>query len=272
MTTYMTIGEFSRLTHLSVKALRHYHDVGLLEPLVDPVNSYRRYEASQVPTAHLIRRLRELDMPLPEVKTVLEAPDIETRNQAVLVHLQRMEHELQRTRAVVASLRTMLEQPTVSVDVECRVVGDVTALGIRARVGRSGIEAWCSVAFPDLYRAVADAGLVPAGAAGALYRNDYFEDTTGEVVAFVPVSGDLRPAGRVEPIVVPAATLAVTIHAGAYREIDRTYGALGTYVAANEIRAAGPIREYYLVGPDVTDDSTELRTEVCWPIEQGAMR
>jgi DNA-binding transcriptional MerR regulator len=272
MTTYMTIGEFSRMTHLSVKALRHYHDVGLLEPHVDPVNSYRRYETSQVPAAHLIRRLRELDMPLADVRTVLEAPDIETRNHAVLVHLQRMEHELQRTRAVVASLRAMLEQPMVSVEVEHRVVGDVTALGIRARIDRSGIEAWCGEAFPDLYRAIAATDLVPAGVAGALYRDDYFEHTAGEVVAFVPVAGDPRSAGRAEPTVVPAATLAVAVHTGAYREIDRTYGALGTYVAANDIRAGGPIREHYLVGPDVTDDTARLRTEVCWPIAQGALR
>lgn len=271
MTTYMTIGEFSRLTHLSVKALRHYHGVGLLEPLVDPVNSYRRYATTQVPTAHLIRRLRELDMPLPEVKAVLEAPDVDARNRAILAHLQHMEHELQRTRDVVSSLRGMLEQPTVALTVEHRAVDDVTALAIRARVERSGIEVWCGIAFPELYQAAGAAGLAPTGVAGALYSNDYFEAATGEVVAFVPVSGDPRPTGRVEPLVVPAATLAIMVHAGAYREIDRTYGALGGYVAANRIGAAGPIRENYLAGPDVTDDIARFRTEVCWPIDQGAL-
>jgi hypothetical protein len=40
----LTIGEFSRVTHLSVKTLRHYHEVGLLEPVhVDPGTGYRRY-------------------------------------------------------------------------------------------------------------------------------------------------------------------------------------------------------------------------------------
>src|SRR3954470_14534611 len=69
MDVLLTIGEFSKMTYLSVKALRHYHDVGLLEPmLVDPATGYRRYGASQVGTAQAIRRFRDLDMPIDEVR------------------------------------------------------------------------------------------------------------------------------------------------------------------------------------------------------------
>jgi DNA-binding transcriptional MerR regulator len=67
----LAIGDFSRMTHLSVKALRHYHDVGLLEPAeVDPASGYRFYEPSQVPIAQVIRRLRDLGMPLDDIKEV----------------------------------------------------------------------------------------------------------------------------------------------------------------------------------------------------------
>ena len=60
MATLVTIGEFSRMTHLSVKALRHYHDVGVLEPAaVNPDTGYRSYDLSQVPAAQVIRRLRD---------------------------------------------------------------------------------------------------------------------------------------------------------------------------------------------------------------------
>ena len=63
MDVLLTIGEFSKMTYLTVKALRHYHDVGLLVPaLVDPTTGYRRYTTSQVGTAQAIRRFRDLDM------------------------------------------------------------------------------------------------------------------------------------------------------------------------------------------------------------------
>ena len=74
MKVLLTIGEFSRMTHLSVKALRHYHDVGLLEPAdVDNSSGYRIYAATQVPTAQLIRRFRDLEMPLDDVRSALVA-------------------------------------------------------------------------------------------------------------------------------------------------------------------------------------------------------
>ena len=92
MNALLTIGEFSHLTHLSVKALRHYDEVGLLQPVqVDPSTSYRRYATAQVPTAHLIRRFRDLQMPLEVIRDVLEAPDIAARDEAIGEHLRRME-------------------------------------------------------------------------------------------------------------------------------------------------------------------------------------
>ena len=92
MTVLLTIGDFSRMTHLSVKALRHYHDVGLLEPAeIDRSSGYRFYVADQVPIAQVIRRFRDLGMPVDEVKSVLDAPDVRTRNQVIVAHLERRE-------------------------------------------------------------------------------------------------------------------------------------------------------------------------------------
>src|ERR671933_735959 len=101
MSALVGIGDFSRMTFLSVKALRHYHEVGLLLPAeIDPQTGYRRYAVTQVPTAQVIRRLRELGMSLDGVRAVIEAPDVCARNAAISAHLQRMEGELEQTRAV----------------------------------------------------------------------------------------------------------------------------------------------------------------------------
>ena len=84
--TLVAIGDFSKMTYFSVKALRHYHDVGLLEPAdVDPSTGYRRYATSQVPVALAIRRFRDLDMPLEEIRLVLAAPDPATGNRTFSV-------------------------------------------------------------------------------------------------------------------------------------------------------------------------------------------
>ena len=86
----MTIGEFSRRSQLSLKALRLYERLGLLRPVaVDPGNGYRRYHESQLYTARLIIMLRLLDMPLSEVVTVVSASGAEAAELSTRTGTQR---------------------------------------------------------------------------------------------------------------------------------------------------------------------------------------
>lgn len=263
MSASVPIGEFSRLTHLSVKTLHHYHDIGLLAPdRIDPSSGYRRYATSQFRTALLIRRLRELDLPLPQVREVVEASDPDTRNKVLHDHLDQMEAELVRTRQVVASLRTMLI-PAGGLAVEYRTVPAFTALAIRDHVDRSEIGPWCASSFPALYVAIEAAGGVPEGPGGATYADEFFTESAGEVMAYVPFD---RPVGGLELTGLPAGRFAIGVHEGDFADFDRTYGALGTHVAEHCTVAPGPVREVYLAGPGDVADPASYRTEVCWPI------
>ena len=128
MRTRVTIGDFSRASHLSVKTLRHYHEVGLLEPSeVDPDNGYRYYSEAQIPLAQVIRRLRGLQMPVADVKSVLAAPDSDARNRLIVEHLDRLELELAHTREAVGELRDLL-QPQAPQPIEHRTVEATPAI------------------------------------------------------------------------------------------------------------------------------------------------
>src|SRR3954454_24437000 len=105
MRTRVTIGDFSRASHLSVKTLHHYHEVGLVEPSeVDPDNGYRYYSDAQIPIAQVIRPLRGLQMPVADVRSVLAAPDSDPRNRLIVEHLDRLELELAQPRGAVGEL------------------------------------------------------------------------------------------------------------------------------------------------------------------------
>jgi DNA-binding transcriptional MerR regulator/effector-binding domain-containing protein len=275
MATMLTIGDFSRMTHLSVKALRHYHDMGVLEPAaVDPFTGYRSYDTSQVGSAQVIRRLRDLGMPLDSIAAVLAAPDLEARNREIAAHLTRMERQLEQTQASVAALRALLTGPAERPVIELRAIPAVTALAVRQVVDAADLNEWGSGAFVALAAALSAAGLTAAGPYGALYPGDFFELERSEITAFLPVTagraspggGGLEPTGRVRLVEIPAVEAAVAVHEGAFSEIDRTYGALGEVVAERAIGVDGPIREYYLVSSVDTDDVGKHRTEVCWPV------
>src|SRR4051794_21865362 len=265
MQTRLSIGDFSRMTYLSVKALRHYHEQGVLEPAeVDPATGYRFYVPSQVGPAQMIRRLRELGMPLDGVREVLRAPDADARAAALVAHLRRMERQLEETQQSVASLRTLLQESPAPLAVQRREIQPMRALAVVEHVRGDDAVAWWMGAFTLLHRLARG---VRSGPDGALFPREFFEDEEGEVTAFVPVDGTPRPSlhPRVREVVVPAITAAVAVHDGPFGDLDRTSGALGTWVRARAAGADGPIREYYLPTGD-PDDLLEHTTEVCWPI------
>jgi DNA-binding transcriptional MerR regulator len=267
MQTLLTIGDFSRMTYLSVKALRHYHETGLLEPAdVDPVTGYRLYDAGQVRTAQVIRRFRDLGMPLDQVRAVLEAPDAATRNRVVVAHLQRMEAELERTQATVSSLRALLQRDAAPIAVEYRSVAATPSLAVVDTLALSDFKRWLPEVLAELDAALHAARVEATGPAGALFADELFEQGRGEAVAFVPVGHAQSGAGRVQPREIPAAELAVAVHEGSFVDVDQTYAALGTLVAERAIGVEGPIRERYLIAARDTDDERRYRTEVCWPI------
>ncbi len=273
MAPLLTIGEFSRMTHLSVKALRHYHDMGVLEPAaIDPFTGYRSYDATQVVPAQVIRRLRDLGMPLDSIRSVLIAPDLETRNREIAAHLGRMERQLAQTQASVAGLRALLAGPAVRPAVEYRTIPAVTALAVAQVVSAADLATWGSDALGALSETLATAGVAPGatGPFGALFPGDFFELERSEITAFVP-AGSPPPGfelsdGQVRLLEIPAVEAAVAVHEGPLDDIDRTYGALGTVVAERAIGVDGPIREYYLIGFPETEDESKHRTEVAWPV------
>jgi DNA-binding transcriptional MerR regulator len=262
----LTIGDFSRVTFLSVKTLRHYHRVGLLEPAdVDPITGYRRYTTVQIPIAQVIRRFRDLDMPLDVIGSVLRAPDQTTRSQLIAAHLARLEESLAETQRAVASLRELLEHPSMSAVIEHRRVASSPAAAITSTVEIGDLAAWYQGAMGEIRGTLSAQGVVASGPPGGIYAYELFTEERGDATLFIPVLGDVRPVGRVGSIWVPGAELAVIVHNGSHDDVDRSYGALATYVSEHALAVDGLIREYYVVGPPADDEST-WRTEICWPI------
>ncbi len=267
MAAVLTVGDFSRATHLSVKTLRHYHQVGLLEPAaVNPGTGYRYYAAGQIPAAQVIRRLRDLEMPVADVKAVLAAPDAAGRNALIAAHLGRLEAGLAQTRTAVESLRDLLQPPAGPVAIEHRSVPAAAAAAVGAVVDRADLLAWWQGALGELRAAVQAQSLEATGPSGGVFASELFQQDRGQATVFIPVEGRVRPIGRVRPMVVPAAELAIISHQGSLADADLSYAKLGAYATTHEISIDGPLREYYLRGAADTPDEAEWRTEIGWPI------
>jgi DNA-binding transcriptional MerR regulator/effector-binding domain-containing protein len=263
----LSIGAFSRLTHLSIKTLRYYHEVGLLEPaVVDPDSGYRYYQAGQAHSAQLVRRFRDLGLPVADVKAVLAAPDLTARDAILAGHLDRMREQLRKTEAAVDSLHRMLEGGPANVAIDERVLEGGPTISVAADVTREDVAAWWWGALARLRALAAAAGLEQAGPVGGLFDDELFTREAGHARVYLPVKESPALDGTGARWELPAGRFAVALHAGAHSDVDRTYAALGTYAGAHGRDGAGPVRERYLADPLDTPDQSQWRTEVCWPL------
>ncbi len=267
----ISIGDFSVMTHLSVKTLRYYHEVGLLEPTeIDPKTGYRYYSASLVAVAQIVRRFRAVDMPIDELREILTIHDPADRRRVIARHLQRLERQLEQTKAGIDSLQALLQAESQPVGVEYRTVQPVSVIAIQDRIRLKGAATWLESSFSELRRTLALQRLSASGVPGGLWSTELFNEEEGAATVFIPISGRARANGNVKPLVVPGSDLAIARHRGAHSSIDLTYAALGKHVNENNLSFGGPLREYYLADSASVADPTQWVTEIAWPIFRAA--
>ena len=107
-----SIGEFSKITGLTVKTLRFYHEQGLLDPThVDSETGYRYYDVSKIETARIIALLRSLDLTLEEIAEILRRGGDDADLRAVLNRQRTVLYtRIKRDREIVESLNRFLDQ------------------------------------------------------------------------------------------------------------------------------------------------------------------
>lgn len=263
------IGQFSVLTRLSIRTLRRYDAQGLLMPgVVDPVTRRRYYSPAQAADAHLIRLLRELDVPLPEVRSLLERRDPGSTRQRLLSHRQQVADGLRRQADLLAALDGLLEDlsPLTRPVVVTRPEPERRVLCVRTTTTLDDLPHAAAHAFDRITRQLARHHAPPAGPPLAVYHGDEFDPGRVDVQFAVPVTELVPPDGSLGHDVLPAIeAAATTLHAGPYAGIGRAYRVLGEWLAAQGREAGGAPRELYLVGPERAG-ADGLRTEVVWPL------
>jgi DNA-binding transcriptional MerR regulator len=271
----LPIGTLSNASHLSVKALRRYHELGLLVPAaVDPGTGHRGYSVAQITEARIIRRLRLLDMPLDDIARILRAGDPQVTAAVLGEHRARMKLRLEQTERIVADLQQLVAEPDdlhrVLVHERWQDAEPVVAVAMRTTW--DDLAAFFGPAYQRLEAYAARCGARVTGPAGASYGSgDGIDHDDLTVRAWLPVDGELPgdSAAGIEPGRLPATRLAVALHVGPFGDMTATYGAVGRWVAEHDRAVTGPLQELYLAGPPQVADPAAWRTEVGWPVRRS---
>lgn len=269
MENLVPIGRFSRMVRLSVKALRLYDEQGLLSPaVVDPSSGYRYYTYSQANRAEAIRVLRSLDMPLEQIREVLEADDPDLVAEHLEMHRDHLQERLERHRRMLSFLQRLIsrKEGVMPYEVEVKEVPAQHVIAVRKHTSLARIGQDVASAFGELWGTIRPRGIVPAGPPFLVMDDLLDEVTEGDVELCVPVAEPFEGSGEVSGHDVEAVTAATTVHHGPYDEIGPAYHTLTGWVQEHGHEIAGPPREVYLTSPDPALDPADYLTEIVFPI------
>jgi DNA-binding transcriptional MerR regulator/effector-binding domain-containing protein len=275
----MPIGVFSTASLVSIKALRRYHEQGLLVPAaVDPTTGYRSYRMSQLVDAQVIKRLRDLDLPLRAVEEIVRARDPEVTRRLIADHEQLMQERLGDLTRLVDELQHAILQPSLQTPAYIRHEPDQHVLAISELVndpGHDNYGIFLDSAYTRIWTNLHRLGAIPIGSSGALYPPKV-EGDAEVITAFMPIAApvvlddDAIAAGIFNQLIA-GTPCAILTHQGSYSSMGDSYRQIGAWVITNAVPADLPVRELYVVSIDETTDKLlpddELRTEIAWPVE-----
>lgn len=269
MDDLVTIGRFSAMTRLSIKALRLYDETGLLRPAwVDPSSGYRHYRPSQANRAEAIRILRSVEMPLDDIRETLAHDNHAIVRKKLAEHRARLAERLAEQERMLRFLERLIERKDgiMPYDVTTKDLPDQPVAAVRKTTSLADIGDDIAAGFGALMHYMGPRGIAPSGAPLVVYHDMIDADTDGDVEVCIPVAEPVDGAdGEVYGSTLVGGTVAATVHRGPYDQIGPAYHVLAGWVSEHGHELAGPPRERYLNDPrEVPPD--ELLTEINWPI------
>lgn len=246
-----TIGEFSKITGLTVKTLRFYHDQGLLNPTsVDHESGYRYYDRSKIEAARIITHLRSLDLSLDEIGTILRNAGDDTDLREVMERQKSLlETKIRRYREVVRSLnhllaveeeaRKLIKQSPFQI--EEKQTDSILIAGIRMK----GRYADCGPIFARLGKSL---GRYINGKPLMLFYDSEYRETDADIEPCVPVR-NCKPFEGISIRQLPGGRCVSLLHTGPYDQLGQSYAQILDYVRGRGYEVQLPTREIYHKGP-----------------------
>ena len=262
----LKIGEFSKLSHLTVKALRFYEKEEILVPeSIDEWNGYRFYETSQLADAAMIRSYRQLGMTVEEIKAIKKGADLKVILAFKIEMLRTQKEDIDVRLSVI---KHILEDKEMKYQVTVKNIPAAIVYYTEVRVK----------AFSDMMKLIPELGaecmeLNPGmKCANPPYEFcEYLDEEHKETDIWIRHNEAVESMGkeseRIKFREVPAAKVLSIFHKGAYEEIGEAYAFIMKYAEENGYKVADHARESYIDGIWNKESVEDWLTEIQLPIE-----
>ena len=248
-----TIGQFSRITGLTVKTLRFYHEKGLLAPAaVDPGTGYRFYDERCLETARVIIALRELEFSLEDIAEILaDCREDEDLRAFLERQMTSIDQRIARLSMALGQIDRLIQQDrdaraeedanASSGEIVERVLEPMLIAGVRM----NGRYCDCGKGFALLGKRL---GRHVAGQPFCLYYDGEYRDGDADFEPCMPIRREVSLDG-ISVRQLPGGRSVTLLHRGPYGELGRSYARAIRYAKKHGYEVQLPTREVYLKGP-----------------------
>lgn len=270
----LKIGDFSKLSRVSIRMLRHYDEIGLLKPSdTDPATGYRYYSEKQLPIVGRITALKDMGFGLSAIGELLPAyedKDILDRYLAFKeAELLELSNQTERRLRLLKTARKRLRKDVAPMkyDVTLRTLPERSAATVRMTIPRYDCA---GMLWSVLCSETAHLKLIPDDppCCSVVFHDSEYKEADVDLEAQKTVKGSYPDTEHVKFKMLPAVTFASATFQGSYSLLREANTAVAQWVRDNGYTFDGPSFNIYHVRPHETPDPDDFVTEVCYPIRK----
>lgn len=263
----LSIGAFASMTRLSIKALRLYDQLCLLQPRhVDPQTSYRFYGIDQLSSARMIRNMREMDMPLATIRQVLAAlPSSPALAEALMQEYAEMrEQQVRQIRVQVQQFIQQIqqEQNPMTIEVNVKQIAPQQVLSVTHYIKVNKLDDTIRNSLDTLYGLLKEQKVGAANAPFGIFHGAINEQEDGPIEICLPVDGQVMGKGDLQVKQLQGGDAACVMMLGAQTDFPAilgAYDAAADWIQKNGYQMAEPPREIWHSGP-----GEDAKMEIVW--------
>lgn len=267
------IGDFARLNRVTVKTLRHYDSIGLLQPeKVDNFTGYRYYSASQMPRLNRVLTLKDIGFSLDEIALILDK-NMDSERLQTLLELKHVEiadkiKAEQERLSRVENLMKICKQEAFSMSYNI-VLKDIEPRRVAAL--RDTIPNYSEQGhlWEELGGHIRQHGAKIVPPCMVIYHDPGYKEESVDAEVVEPIIGELPDTDRIKVKVLEGVKeMAAVVHKGPFQTLHMAYSAISKWIEDNRYEIIGAQRELYIKGEWLTDDPNEYITEIQFPVRK----
>ena len=270
----LKIGDFSKLSRISIRMLRHYDEIGLLVPkTTDNFTGYRYYGEDQLPVAGRITALKNMGFSLAAIREILKSyDDPQALADFLTVKQAEVQGEAEETGRRLLLLDTAIkrlrkDETAMSYNVVLKTLPERYVASTRKVIPSYDQE---GILWNLMMTETASLQLQPADncCSLAIFHDEGYKENDVDVEIQITVKGTYHDTEHVVFKTAPALEIASATYKGSYDQLTAVNNAVANWVNDNGYEFNGAMFCIYHVSPAQTQNPEELVTEVCYPVKK----